>query len=122
MRLNVEIVLAIIMLNVTTVFVNDLTVFQGAVIIDPINETQMGATFNATDLSNWDPPESGSLFGDVKQAVISLMTLGNFITAFPNMLESMGVPSVITSPMGTIMTVIWWLGILDLISGGNVFG
>ena len=122
MKLNIEIVLAIIILNLATGVVNELTVFEGAVIVDPVNQTEMEETFNATDFTGWDPPESGSLFGDVKQALISVLTLNHFITAFPNTLSSMGVPSIMTSPMGTIMIVIWWLGVVDLISGGNLLG
>jgi len=121
-KLNIEIVLAILMVNLATVMVNDLSVFQGAVIIDPVNETQMEDTFNVTGLSEWDPPESGSLFGDVKQALILLFTLNHFIDAFPNTLSSMGVPALMTGPIGTIMVVIWWLGVVDLISGGNMLG
>lgn len=120
MKLNVEIILAIIFVNLATVMVNDLTVFEGAIIIDPVNQTEMEDTFNATDLSQWDPPESGSLFGDIKQALISLLTLNHFIDAFPNTLSSMGVPAFMTDPMGMIIAIIWWLGIVDLISGGNL--
>jgi len=120
MKLNVELVLIIIIVNLATVMVNDLTVFEGATIIDPVNQTELTDTFNASDVSQWDPPESGSLFGDIKQGLIMILTLNHFIDAFPNTLSSMGVPSLMTEPMGTIMIMVWWLGIVDLISGGNL--
>ena len=120
MKLNVELILAIMVVNLATVMVNDLTVFEGAVIIDPVNQTQLEDTFNATDVSQWDPPESGSLFGDIKQGLIMILTLNHFIDAFPNTLASMGVPSLMTAPIGTLMIIIWWIGIVDLISGGSL--
>ncbi len=117
------IILCMFTLNATTIFVNDLPLFEGTETITPYDADQITGVINATELGDrWDPPESGGLIGDVKGFLGALKKLNHFIRSFPEMLADLGLPASLVSTLGLIWTFMWWLSVGDLISGGKIFG
>ena len=123
MRRAFFLILCMFTLNVATVFVNGLPLFDGTEILTPYDPDQVNEALNASELvDRWDPPESGGLFGDVKGGIQNLKRLNNFINSFPSILADMGLPKSLGDAFMMIWNFIWWLSIIDLIMGGKIFG
>jgi len=123
MRRGFMIIFFMFLLNTATVLVNGLPIWGGIDTGPQYNSSQLTDSLNSTELGdNWDPPESGGLFGDVKAAIQMLKRLNNFITAFPQMWADLSLPAYLVAIFGDVWAFVWWLSILDLISGGKIFG
>jgi hypothetical protein len=110
-------------LNTTTIFVDSLDIWGGIEDPTPYNTSQLEESLNGTEQAqNWDPPESGGLFGDVKAGLQALDRFRSFIYAFPNILANVGVPDQLIILFNNIWTVFWFISIVDLIMGGKIFG
>jgi hypothetical protein len=112
------------MLNATTVLVNGLPIWGSSELLDPYNQTQLDSSLDGWNMSDsWDPPESGGLFGDVKAGLENLDRLQAFIEAFPSILMSFEwIPTLWITYFSTVWSFVWWLSVLDLITGGKIFG
>lgn len=123
MRRGILILFFMIVLNMTTLFVNELPVFNDVETMTPYNSSQLTNAINGTDTAtNWDPPESGGLFGDQKSTLQSLLTLGGFVDAFPAIWLELGLPVELVNLFSDISVIVWWFTVLDLISGGKIYG
>ncbi len=123
MKRGFVILMFMIMLNVSTTLVNSLPLFEGETQVTPYDEDQLSGALNGTEFAeNWDPSESGGTLGDIRSFIVSLQRLNSFITAFPNMWASIGLPTSLVSAFATIWQFMWWLSIGDLMTGGKIFG
>lgn len=123
MRRGFFLIFCMLILSVSTELVNDLPLFEGVEVVTPYDPSQLEESLNATELaSNWDPPVSGGLFGDVKGALGILSRLNKFIFAFPAILADLGTPTTWINAFNTIWAVLWLLSVADMISGGKILG
>ena len=123
MKRGVFLLLCMFTLNVSTMFVNSIPLFDGVTSLDPFSPDQITEALNASEMQDrWDPPESGGLFGDVKATLQNLKRLDQFIVTFPSMWSELGLPQSLVNIFSSLWSFIWWLSILDFISGGKIFG
>jgi hypothetical protein len=125
MRRSFVILMFMFLLNATVGLTNSLPIFGGESYTEPYNNTQLTEALNGTELGqNWDPPESGGLFGDVKAFITSLEEWSSFMRAVPNIIETIlpWMPAAFLELFEIVWVVTQWILIGDLISGGKIFG
>lgn len=123
MKRGIFLILCMFTLNCATIFVNNIPLFEGVETLDPYDPEQITEALNASEMQDrWDPPESGGLFGDVKATLQNLKRLDQFIVTFPAMWLELGLPQSLVNIFASLWSFIWWLSILDMISGGKIFG
>jgi len=123
MRRGFMIIFFMFTLNTSTLLVSSLPIWGGEVDGISYNSSQLAEALNATEAGdNWDPPESGGLFGDVKASLEMLDRLDSFIRAFPDIWADIGLSSELVIIFSDVWAFIWWISIVDMISGGKIFG
>lgn len=78
---------------------------------------------NATDKAGEvDTGSSGGddLFGLYNTVTTSVSVILDVVTAGPAMLSQLGVPSLITTPLQTLIIIVYGLGIASLVRGFNI--
>lgn len=129
MRRGYFIFIVMFTLSLVSSFVNTLPMFAQAQSIESgAGASQMQSALNGTDiLNNWVPSSTSGIYGDLKAGAVNLNRLTTFITSFPNIWRSLmpindTYSEALISVFSGLWGLIWFLTVVDLISGGRIYG
>lgn len=110
-----------LMINLASGMVMDSGYGQAAGIQQEVtgDERVSNASDKAGDI---DTGSSGGddLFGLYQTVTTSVSVILDVVTAGPAMLNQLGVPSLITAPLQTLIIIVYGLGIASLVRGFNI--